>query len=113
MAKCFGVDGRDQGVRQRGYVDVGENQRGRGAGLRGGFVKLGTGDGKKSDDGQGIQTVMELPGGQKLLSGRVAEIEKKGLPRFGFEAAKGVGERRGARNLNRGRWRCQDGLGNL
>jgi len=74
---------------------------------------LGIGDGKKGYDGNGTQTVMELPGGQKLLSRRVAEIEEKGVPFFGIEAAKGVGERRGARNLERGRWRFQNGLGDL
>jgi hypothetical protein len=42
---------------------------------------------------------MELPGGQKLLSGRVAEIEEKRLPLFGIETAERFGERRGTTNF--------------
>jgi hypothetical protein len=74
---------------------------------------LGIGDGKKGYDGDGIQTVMELPGGEKLLSGRMAEIEEKCLPRFGIEAAKRFRERRGTANLEGGRGRFHDGLRDL
>jgi hypothetical protein len=74
---------------------------------------LRIGDGKKGYDWDGIQTVMELPGGQKILSGRVAEIEEKRLPLFGIEAAERFGERRGTANLEGGRGRFDDGLGDL
>jgi hypothetical protein len=62
-------------------------------------VELGIGDGQKGDDGDGIQPIMELPGGQKLLSGRVAEIEEKSLPLFGIKTAKDFCERRGTTNF--------------
>ncbi len=61
----------------------------------------------------GIQTVVALPGGEKLLSRRVAEIKEKGLPLFGIEAAKRFAERRGTANLKRGRGRFHNGLGDF
>ena len=98
---------------QRGDVDVGEHKRSGGTRGCGGFLELGIGDGKKGYDGDGIQTVVELPGGEKLLSRRVAEIKEKGLPLFGIEAAKRFGERRGTANFEGGRWRFHNGLGDF
>ena len=98
---------------QRGDVDVGEHKRSGGTRGCGGFLELGIGDGKKGYDGDGIQTVVALPGGEKLLSRRVAEIKEKGLPLFGIEAAKRFGERRGTANLKRGRGRFHNGLGDF
>ena len=98
---------------QRGDIDIGEHQRSGGTCGCGGFLELGIGDGKKGYDWDGIQTVMELPGGQKLLSGRVAEIEENGLPLFGMEAPKRIGEGMGAANLKGGRGRFHNGLGNF
>jgi hypothetical protein len=74
---------------------------------------LAVGNGKQRHKRNGTQPVMELPGGEKLLSGWVAEIEEQGVPLFGVEAAKGVGERLGTRNLKRGRGGFQNGLGDL
>ena len=65
---------------QRGDIDIGEHKRSGGTRGCGGFLELGIGDGKKGYDGDGTQTVVELPGGEKLLSRRVAEIKEKGLP---------------------------------
>ena len=98
---------------ERGDVEIRKHERGGGARLRGGFVELGIGDGKKGHDGDGTQSFVKLSGGEELLSGRMAEIEEKGMPLFGIEAAKGVGERRRARNLKRRRGRLHDGLGDL
>src|ERR1700756_4609488 len=74
---------------------------------------LGWGVGKRGYGGEGMQTVMELPGGEKLLSRRVAEIEEEGLPLFGIEATKRFGERGGTANFEGGGWRFYDGLGDF
>lgn len=74
---------------QRRDIHIRKNQRSGGTRGNGGLLELGIDDGKKRDDGDAVHSVMELPGGQKLLSGRVAEIEKKGLPWFGTEPAQG------------------------
>jgi hypothetical protein len=100
-------------VLQRGDVDIGEHKRSGGTRGCGGFLELGIGDGKKGYDGDGIQTVVEPSGGEKLLSRRVAEIKEEGLPLFGIEAAKRFGERRGTANLKGGRWGVHNGLGDL
>ena len=98
---------------QRGGIDVGEHKRSGGTRGCGGLLELGIGDGKKGYDGDGMQTVMELPGGEKLLSRRVAEIEEEGLPLFGIEATKRFGERGGTANFEGGGWRFYDGLGDF
>ena len=98
---------------QRGDVDVGENKRGGRTRGKGGCLELGIHDGKQGDDGDGTQVVMELPGGQKLLSGRMAEIEENGVPWFGMEAAQRIGEGMGATNLKGGGGRLHDRLGDL
>ena len=55
--------GGGEGVLQRGDVEIGEEERGGGPGLGGGLVELWIGDREKGHDGEGIQPVMELPGG--------------------------------------------------
>jgi hypothetical protein len=56
---------------------------------------------------------MELPGGKKLLSGWVAEIDEKRMPGFGIKSTQCVSQRRGAMNLKRGSGRLYDRLRNF
>ena len=78
------MEGRD--------IEIGEDERGCRTRLHSGLVELGIGNGKQGYEGHGIQPVVELPCGQKILSRRVDEIEEKGLPVFRIEAMKSVVE---------------------
>ena len=70
-------------------------------------------DGKKSNDRDGREPVMELPGGQKLLSRRVTKVEQQRLPLLAIETPESISKRRRPVNLKRSGGGLHDGLGNL
>lgn len=84
QSKRGAVDRGDDGVLQGSGGDVRENNGTGGACLRGCELELGIGDGEQSDEWNRTQPVVELPGGQKLLRGRVAEVKQKSLPLLGI-----------------------------
>lgn len=72
---------------KRGGVDcVQEQRRGGTCGVRG-ALKLRIGNRQQCNHGDRADARVELPGGQKLLGRRMAEIEKQSFPALGVQAA--------------------------
>src|SRR5215469_6164082 len=93
LARSVALDGVDDSVLERGRVDFVEQKRAGGAsGIRR-ALELRVGDWKQSDDRHCPGRGMELPGGQKLLCGRVTEIKQQSVPALDVQAAQSIAQR--------------------